>query len=1575
MVCSVKYLSSAGVQHREVKGLDALAGAFPSDWLVYASLNAFPRNSAPIEIDVFVVMDDRILLLELKDWNGPIKPKGDMWVHAGKRERSPVVLGNEKAKKIKGIIKSQIPSIGRIFVDSRVVLTATSTRDNLPEDQKPYVLTLEEAKLLGDRKHRNRLIGPVKLTPVRPNMLVKDFEKLFGNGSYFQPLKMTWDGYGVTDEDFFVHRRDVWREHRAQLKREERVKALLRLWRFDNLPVGLNEPGGRQLIADRELKTVAYLGEQGSWMAERGILQQVGTPPDEVLTEHHQLISIPSGWTTLRRYLQRHGAEVTGEQRVDIVHTLASMVAELHAQGVAHRDLGADAVWMGSPTSMSMTGFFSAKLPDDRSVSDFLDVLGTFAEEEPEWEGQVPTAKERDVYSLGIVMRDLAALEGDTSALPTGWGEVAAKALSAPGERFADARAMAEALGELRTPSGPSVDQSRLDAFETTAIPYVLFPPTGATHTGARSTRYESVTGTGHHMVKVWNGLARGDARRDHALLSMLEAAASLKTTPLGCVNPVVASGLSPVGPFVVTQWIDGVTLDRHSCADVASELVLLDRLAKAIDELHARGLAHGDLHPENVLVAPDGSITIIDLFDISQVGAGRIRSNAWAPDDHERRTEQQIDRFAVCRMAALRAAGSGFAKLGRIAQVAQEEMQRVSIETLAPLIEAVELEQRQLIQPEARQFRISAPGLPDGYLQTDDGDVWVKAFRNASGMDVLWITGLNGRILLRSKAGKVNGVEFVEAKLSELGHGARVPLAIRMASGPEQGLLELSGHLAEHVEPEEVRLADIVEDELEVDDDEIAPVEEVGDLEADDPTLAPVAPILAFNVARMWLRAAEIEEETALQVRVDRRLPDLTNAAAYSYASPRPLEFEDDDTVEVMLGGVQGRRIGFLDVARCDEKRIALRDQRFPIAEGEFLTLLDRRDRVSKQRRRKAVERITRRASVIPNLIDYFDPGIDTPETKNAVEVTDEVLSEYGLNEGQRKAFRGLLSTGPIGMLQGPPGSGKTRFIASFAHWLLTEGGAGRVLIASQSHEAVNNVLEEVLKTYRTHGGHADMLRVGARGATERVRPYQARSLRERYRIRFENGLKARIAHAAGAAGIPRAFVYDVVDVDQRLGRLRRSIELVPFTANAETTREGRLRHDNRLRTLLMAFAREAGTSLGREVEAAVEDVPMLIEEVYAAVLGRHPKASPSDLATTRRLMGLAEDWQNTLATGHRNFDEFLAKTRRVVAGTCVGLGQSQIRLEEGTFDWVIVDEAARCTSGELAVPLQLGSRVILVGDQRQLRPMIDFAVKEGLRKEFRGLGSVLAKSDFERAFESPYGRRNALVLDEQYRMTPVISDLVSEIFYAPHNVKLRPSPARKADKAFSKLPADLSLPVVWYDTAKLPNADERDKNMRRDIWNDAEVATVLALLRRLAREEALIEALSRRGDPAIGVICMYSEQKRRIEREWSQQHFSEAFRRMVTIDTVDAYQGKENAIVIVTLVRANDDRLPGHVGRETRCNVAMSRAKERLYIVGNGEMWSDPKCDSPMRRVHQHVMAVKGDGGAVVPAGSIAQ
>ena len=1567
MACAVRYLNSAGIHHREVKGVDALAAAYPDDWLMFASLTAFPVNQAPIEIDLLVVMDDRIVLLELKDWNGPLTQTGDLWVHGGRRFRSPAVLGNEKAKKLKSLLKGQIPSL-RTFVDSRVVLTGTSTRDLLLDSEKPQVLTLAEAALLADKVERNRLLGRAHLTTVKPNTLMEEFDRLLGNPSYFQPLKMTWDGYGVVDENFYVHRGGVWSEHRAELQREDRVKALLRLWSFDRLAPGLNEPSMRRLIAERDLRATAFLDERSSWLAERGVLKQVGSLPDEVLTNHHQLFSTPSNSTTLRRYFAKFGAELEGEQKIDIAHSLARMVAELHSHGVSHRDIGDASIWITEPTRMQLTGFSSASIPDDTSIPDYLAVLGTYADVEPDWDGVKPTGKERDVRSIGLIMRDLAMIGEGSASLPSGWNQIVDRALAAPGERYSDGAALAEALGDLRTPAGPQVDQSRLDAFETTLIPYVEYPPQSPTRQNGSSTSYQSHSGDRQVSVKIWNGVIRGDALRDLALLSMMEVAASLQAVPLEGVTDVVSFGLSPVGPFVATGWAEGVPLSAFEPSDADCMLDAARNLVFAIEALHVRGFSHGDLHPDNVLVDPDGIVTIIDLFDISLVGDGRVATPGWAPDNRERCTDQQIDRFAICKMVGALVERFGGEDGAAAGVVVANELQRKSIETLRPLAEAIEKTIAQRAVAPAPHYKVVVPGATPTLIGGQEGKPWVKVHRSGD-RDVVWITGLTERLLIRLVDGTVELASVSATPFAELGSGLAIEMSISIETGDSfDGIAALANAMIGSV-PEIMEQTTPIESQLPDWEGE----EEISEPEVSADDRPPAALPVSLDVAKFWLRTAEIEEETVLQVTIDRRLADAGDSALFTYASSGPLEFEDEDTVEVRRGGLQGWRVGYLDVAKCDQKHLAIRDLRQSLSEGEVIALVDKRDRISKERRRRAVERIADRDGVIADLIDYFDPHFDGMETDFDLRIDDDALAKYGLNTGQQSAFRDLLRYGPVGLLQGPPGSGKTRFIASFAHWLLTAGGARRVLIASQSHEAVNNVLEEVLKTYRTRGGAADVLRVGSRGATDRIRPYQARSLRDRYRVRFENGLKTRVASAAAVAGISRAFIQDVADIDQRLGSLKRSIDLKAIALEHAATVDERRRLETKIVRLKQAFARAASELLQREVDPDNLDLPELIRDADQAVLARHRKASPSDLSTAKRLLELANEWTDTLGTGHRNFDEFLAKTRRVVAGTCVGLGQSLIGLEHSTFDWVIVDEAARCTSGELAVPLQLGIRVVLVGDQQQLRPMVDRAVQKGLREEFGALGKEIARSDFERAFTSPFGKKNARVLDEQYRMAPAISELVSTIFYAPHGVRLKPSPARVPDAAFIGLPADLSQPVVWFDTSAMPDARERDRNQHRDYWNDAEIRTIISILTRLSREQTLIEDLAKRGDPAIGVICMYSEQKRRLEREWSQHPFPEFFRRIVTIDTVDAYQGKENAVVIVSLVRANKDALVGHVGRENRCNVAMSRAKERLYIVGNADMWSGTHIRSPMKTVLARVRRMDNAEGGVRPAGGL--
>ena len=247
--------------------------------------------------------------------------------------------------------------------------------------------------------------------------------------------------------------------------------------------------------------------------------------------------------------------------------------------------------------------------------------------------------------------------------------------------------------------------------------------------------------------------------------------------------------------------------------------------------------------------------------------------------------------------------------------------------------------------------------------------------------------------------------------------------------------------------------------------------------------------------------------------------------------------------------------------------------------------------------------------------------------------------------------------------------------------------------------------------------------------------------------------------------------------------------------------------------------------------------------------------------------------------------------------------------------------------------------------------------------------------RSDFERAYLSLYGRDNGRTLTEQYRMAPTICDLVSKVFYEPHGVKLRTSEDRTPDPAFARLlPVPLAEAVTWVDTSNEPNHVERPALWDATTFsNEAEAETVMRLLERIAADVDLVRALSSdSGETPIGVICMYSAQKVRIVEAFSRRPWDGRFRELVRIETVDSYQGKENTIVIVSLVRCNSAGDQGHVRTPNRCNVALSRAKERLFIVGSGKMWGSVAKRSPMRRIFDEIDA--GTGGlSIIKAGDL--
>jgi serine/threonine protein kinase len=1544
---------------REIPGVDALAAAFPPEWLLYVSLNCYPKHQAPMEIDAMIVLDDRVLILEIKDWNGKLTYSGDQWlVNGAKRGRSAVVAVGEKAKKLKSVIRTEIPALKSTWVDFRVVLTATSTKQHLSAQEQQFVWTLKEACSIADPNQRTQRLQAVRLGLIKAYQFEQDFDRFTGNTKLFQPSEAAWGGFRIVTPDLFVHPADIWRDHGAERRSEPRLKALVRIWSFDKLPVGLNSAERRQLIANRELRAIAQLTAQGSDLLDRErILRPLGDGGEEILTQHYEVRSLNAGWTTLDRYLERERDGLSWEERVLIATTLLSIVAGLHASGIAHRDLGPRALWVRDPTRMAVSGLMSCSLPGEETVADWLPVLSGYAANiaEDRRQSAKATGPQRDVYLVGGLIEEILT-QRSREGSPNPWSlenspwapfrELIESAThTEPSKRFRDARVMADGFGEIvdRT-SAIQVDQAVLDHFELTDIPYVCWPQSRTlSMTAARSVYICTRTDGLEYTVKVWNGLRRGmNSETDLVMIRLFEGVTRVLATPVEGLPHFVQTGLSPVGPFVVYHHIVGLALDQANFQNLEQRAKLAEQLLTALADLHGLGASHGDIAPKNILYdAIAQQPYLLDAFDVSPVGNGKVKTPAYCPVNWEVLGEQALDRFAIIKIVReqLRAAEDPRAAVA--IQGLSLELERPSIESLDPARAHVRRVLELLRAPPLPSFDLRVPEGKRAFRPDDERyylvvqKIGVAAMRiKLSSLDAqLWLD-VDKDVLLDWRFAPLPFHALAAVSAS----GTAIRARISVEQGATQGFNELLHYLQTHI-----------------------PLIQ----EAAAPHGVPNS--LALDIPLYWNRLTELEEEARPKIEITEELGTRQGVVLYGYRTlGQGFDFDPESTVDFHLSS--GRRGGQVDVTRTDAATLAVRAEASRLSVGDVVTLHDRRERASFDRRRKAISRILSGQSAIPDLISYFCPGDGGTRVDYGLQVPAGQLDPYRLNDGQRDAFRDLLRYGPLGLLQGPPGTGKTHFIASIVHWLVTNGGARRVLIASQSHEAVNNAIEALVSLFKRLGGRPSLLRIGSKGITAKIRPFHTQTLRERYLQRFEGGLKSRITNLTAAMGIKRSLSFEVVEIDRSLGLLARRLDQWTELISAAKDPEDSARYAGHFKRAAEAFS-EASRNFGARALDSSQATEEL-ESLYGALVSKHPGTSPADVRAARSAVALARDWRESLASPQRNFEEFLAKTRTILTATCVGVGQTKIRIDAADFDWVIVDEAARCTPGELAVPVQMGRRVLLVGDHLQLKPMIDQELIEKLHEEMPGMSEgEFSKSDFERAFASSYGSRNGRALNEQYRMHPAICRLVSQVFYEPHHIRLQTSPARGSTSVFDGCTSPgLRLPITWIDTTLAEHSHEQEWDTT--FFNLAEVDSVIKVLECIAAQPALVDALEGLDeDSPIGVITMYLGQKDRLEAAFAQHGWESRFKRLVRIDTVDAYQGKENTLVIVSLVRANREGNPGHVGAAHRCNVAVSRAKDRLILVGALRMWGALPRNRPLREVLEFIRGNPTDAETIEP------
>ena len=262
------------------------------------------------------------------------------------------------------------------------------------------------------------------------------------------------------------------------------------------------------------------------------------------------------------------------------------------------------------------------------------------------------------------------------------------------------------------------------------------------------------------------------------------------------------------------------------------------------------------------------------------------------------------------------------------------------------------------------------------------------------------------------------------------------------------------------------------------------------------------------------------------------------------------------------------------------------------------------------------------------------------------------------------------------------------------------------------------------------------------------------------------------------------------------------------------------------------------------------------------------------------------------------------------LVAGTCNRLAIDS-RLRFKVFDWLILDEANKVRANEALALMPLAKRWVMIGDLKQLPPVMEEAASTF--KIEQPLDEVVRDDSFYGWVWDKVPASSKIMLPRQYRMREPIGRVVSDLFYDGKLVHEAPHPRMP-------LPWPFDRELVWVDTG----AQDEYRDAQRSVANEFEVALckdITSIIRRRVRKSKL------------AVIAMYASQVNRLVS---------ALKGIVPpedVESVDAFEGRESDAVILSLVRSNDRAAIGFLNDPNRVNVAISRAKKLLVIVGDSK------------------------------------
>lgn len=321
-----------------------------------------------------------------------------------------------------------------------------------------------------------------------------------------------------------------------------------------------------------------------------------------------------------------------------------------------------------------------------------------------------------------------------------------------------------------------------------------------------------------------------------------------------------------------------------------------------------------------------------------------------------------------------------------------------------------------------------------------------------------------------------------------------------------------------------------------------------------------------------------------------------------------------------------------------------------------------------------------------------------------------------------------------------------------------------------------------------------------------------------------------------------------------------------------------------------------------------------------------------------------------------------------RVIA--CTLVGSAHHLLEGMKFGTLFIDEAAQALEAACWIPMKRASRVILAGDHCQLPPTV---------KSIAALRAGLGKTLMERIAENK--PEVVTLLKIQYRMNDEIMRFSSDWFYGGE--------VESAPQIKYRSVLDYDHPITWIDTSNEENQitiegedapedsastassvsaanQNSDLNFKEQFVgesfgriNKAEAELTLLTLAEYFTKIGKQRVLEERID--VGIISPYRAQVQYLKKLIKKYEFFKPYRRLISVNTVDGFQGQERDVILISLVRSNDEGQIGFLKDLRRMNVAMTRARMKLIILGN----KDTMTKHPFyKKLWEYVKAINNNG-----------